>query len=112
VAVHAYVGETSSSARAEAREPLRAYLASAARLWNPRAASGAALTASEESALLDAAIERYMAGCLVGSEEECASRLRALTELGADEIACLTDFGVASDQAYAGLRRLASLWGL
>jgi natural product biosynthesis luciferase-like monooxygenase protein len=112
VAVHAYVGETSDSARAEAREPLRAYLASSERLWNPRAASAAALTASEESALLDAAIERYMAGCLVGTEDECASRLRALTELGADEIACLTDFGVATDQAYAGLRRLASLWGL
>jgi len=36
--------------------------------------------------------------------------MRRLSRLGADELACLTDFGVGAERAYAGLERLAAIW--
>lgn len=110
VAVHTYVADSDAQAREAARAPLRAYLQSSVGLWQQRSAALATMSESEKTRALDYATERYMTGSLVGSRAQCVERVRLLSRLGADELACLTDFGVGADRAYAGLQNLASLW--
>jgi natural product biosynthesis luciferase-like monooxygenase protein len=112
VAVHTYVGETEAEARDGAREPLQQYLRSSAGLWAQRSAALATLSEDEKTRALAYATERYMTSSLVGSRRQCAERVRDLTELGADELACLTDFGIGAERAYTGLQLLASVWGV
>lgn len=110
LAVHTYVGQSASEAAQTARAPLRAYLASSVGLWQQRSAALATMGADEKARALEYATGRYMSGSLVGSSEECGHRVRALSELGADELACLTDFGVGAERSHQGLMRLAALW--
>jgi natural product biosynthesis luciferase-like monooxygenase protein len=110
VAVHTYVAESDAQARDTARAPLRAYLQSSVGLWQQRSAALATMSESEKARALEYATERYMTGSLVGSQEACAERVRTLSRLGADELACLTDFGVGAERAYTGLQQLAELW--
>jgi amino acid adenylation domain-containing protein/natural product biosynthesis luciferase-like monooxygenase protein len=46
---------------------------------------------------------------LVGDVDECRRRLAKLADAGADEIACLVDFGVDHDEALRGIPRIADL---
>jgi natural product biosynthesis luciferase-like monooxygenase protein len=112
VAVHTYVGETEAEARDIARAPLQEYLRSSAGLWAQRSAALATLSEEEKTRALAYATERYMTSSLVGSRRQCAERVRELTQLGADELACLTDFGIGAERAYTGLQLLASVWGV
>ncbi len=45
----------------------------------------------------------------IGTVERCAEQAERLAEQGADEIACLIDFGIGFDDVMASLRRLAQL---
>lgn len=45
----------------------------------------------------------------IGTLDRCAQQAATLQQNGADEIACLIDFGVGKDQVMASLRRLAQL---
>ena len=45
----------------------------------------------------------------VGTLEHCAQQAENLYASGADEIACLIDFGIGYEDVMAGLRRLATL---
>ncbi|HET6334364.1 MAG TPA: MupA/Atu3671 family FMN-dependent luciferase-like monooxygenase [Polyangiales bacterium] len=110
LAVHAFIAESADAARATVRKPLTAYLESSVSLWKQRATALAALTAAERAAALEYATERYMSTSLIGSSEECAPRLQKFGDAGADEVACLIDFGVDSNQLHDGLARLAALW--
>lgn len=112
VAVHTYVGETEAGARDVARAPLQAYLRSSAGLWAQRSAALATMSEAEKTRALAYATERYMTGSLVGSRHECAERIAGLSRLGADELACLTDFGIGAERAFEGLQLLASVWGV
>lgn len=50
-------------------------------------------------------------GSLIGSVERCRARLNDLRNAGADEVACLIDFGVDPQRALEGVERLADLVG-
>lgn len=112
VAVHTYVGETEAVARDVARAPLQEYLRSSAGLWAQRSAALATLSETEKTRALAYATERYMTSSLVGSRRQCAERVGELSRLGADELACLTDFGIGAERAFTGLQLLASVWGV
>jgi alkanesulfonate monooxygenase SsuD/methylene tetrahydromethanopterin reductase-like flavin-dependent oxidoreductase (luciferase family) len=45
----------------------------------------------------------------VGTLERCAEQAASLHENGVDEIACLIDFGIGSEEVLASLRRLSAL---
>jgi alkanesulfonate monooxygenase SsuD/methylene tetrahydromethanopterin reductase-like flavin-dependent oxidoreductase (luciferase family) len=106
------VGETEAVARDVARTPLQEYLRSSAGLWAQRSAALATLSETEKTRALAYATERYMTSSLVGSRRQCAERVAELSRLGADELACLTDFGIGAERAFTGLQLLASVWGV
>ena len=48
---------------------------------------------------------------LIGTPQTCAQTVRALADIGVDEIACLVDFGVPEAFALDSMRRVATLAG-
>ncbi len=125
--LHSYLAETREKAHAEAKAPMKAYLASAAALLRDYAwtfpafkkPAGAAqpadidlstLTAEEHEAILDHAFQRYFdESGLFGTVQDARARVAEVRAIGVDEIACLIDFGIAPDLALAGLRPLAEV---
>jgi alkanesulfonate monooxygenase SsuD/methylene tetrahydromethanopterin reductase-like flavin-dependent oxidoreductase (luciferase family) len=110
LALHAYVGESTTEARETVSAPLAAYLESSVHLWSSQSTALAALSEQERRAALSYAVERYSANSLIGSAEDCRERLQRLAHIGVDEVACQIDFGVAAERALAGLDRLIGIW--
>jgi natural product biosynthesis luciferase-like monooxygenase protein len=125
--LHTLVGEDRDAVRELARGPMKEYLRSAAALikqyaWEFPAFKKPAgvdkpweidlrtLSAEEMDAILDFAFQRYFDDSgLFGTAEDAVARVEHLKEIGVDEIACLIDFGIASDVALSGLRQLAEV---
>lgn len=114
--LHTFVGKNESFVRERVREPLKGYLRSATSLIkrfasafptfrSTSAAAGEAvdldfadLSEEDLDALLEQAVARYYeTSGLFGTPERCLAMVDRLREVGVDEIACLVDFGVASD---------------
>jgi len=127
--LHTAVVAGESELQARVRAPLERYLASSLDLlkqhaWSfptfplapgqrPRArATGApdelaALGADERAALLAHARTRYeQTSGLLGTPEHCLAQAEQLSAIGVDELACLIDFGLGTDEVLAGLPRL------
>jgi len=126
--LHTFVGTDEAAVKATVRGPLRAYLASAVDLvskyaWSFPAlkrrpgddAKGGvldleALSAEEREGVLDYGFERYYeTSGLFGTPESSLSRVDQLAAIGVDEIACLIDFGVPTDQTLEHLEHLDRL---
>ncbi|WP_349367873.1 MupA/Atu3671 family FMN-dependent luciferase-like monooxygenase [Salinarimonas sp.] len=125
--LHTLVGEDRDHVREAARGPMKDYLRSAAALirnyaWafpafkkpagvtSPFEIDLAALDDEEMDAILDFAFRRYFdESGLFGTVEDCLGRVERLKGIGVDEIACLVDYGVPTEQALAGLRPLADV---
>ncbi|HEY1533157.1 MAG TPA: MupA/Atu3671 family FMN-dependent luciferase-like monooxygenase, partial [Polyangiaceae bacterium] len=124
--LHTFVGESVDAVRELVREPFTAYLKTSTDLvkkarWQFPAfarAGGvgggemaeAELTPEEENALMAHAFERYFkTNGLFGTPESCLELMTGLASVGVDEIACLIDFGVASDTVLAHLTHLHRL---
>ncbi|MFC7387134.1 MupA/Atu3671 family FMN-dependent luciferase-like monooxygenase [Sphaerisporangium rhizosphaerae] len=88
VMAHTTIGDDGAEIRGLAERPLRACLADcASRQDEP---DEAALRTS-----LDLAVQRHLHGrSLIGDRSEVMSRMREMHDAGADEIACLVDFGM------------------
>ncbi|MDY0812025.1 MupA/Atu3671 family FMN-dependent luciferase-like monooxygenase [Kitasatospora purpeofusca] len=89
VMAHAAIGTSGQQIRSEAEQPLRRYLASYASQQEAR---------SDQRTVdkgLDFAVQRYLRGrSLIGDREEALAVLHSAFAAGADEVACLVDFGV------------------
>ncbi|MBO9883270.1 non-ribosomal peptide synthetase [Xanthomonas sp. D-109] len=113
VMVHAYVHENADTAMTEARPHLERYFTSQLRLRKEvGAAVGLEVLADEELSeeLIGLAVERFLATkALVGSPESCVPIVHELYDAGADEIACLIDFGLPGERILAGLDSLDRL---
>ncbi|MEO0495150.1 MAG: MupA/Atu3671 family FMN-dependent luciferase-like monooxygenase, partial [Actinomycetota bacterium] len=122
VMVHTYLADDGDEARETAREPLKSYLGTAAGLLKNIASEFPTFRGSGEDAdeafrnltddemgqLLDLAANRYLGTAgLFGTVEDGVEMATALTNVGADEIACLIDFGVAAPQALGALDLIA-----
>ncbi|WP_433257650.1 MupA/Atu3671 family FMN-dependent luciferase-like monooxygenase [Streptosporangium sp. CA-135522] len=105
--VHAYVGTDATTTKKTVREPFRDYLRSSFGLVQALAPSlgiDGEPTEEDVEALLDHAFEHYYdGGALMGTLEECTAMAERLRSGGVDELACLIDFGIPSDDVLAGL---------
>lgn len=124
VMVHTYLAEDGDESRQTAREPLKGYLGTAAGLLKNIASEFPTFRGSGEDAdeafrnltdeemgqLLDLAADRYLGTAgLFGTVDDGVEMATALTNVGADEIACLIDFGVAAPQALGALDLIAQV---
>ena len=132
VMLHTFVTDDTERARALARRPFSDYLASSFDLVKmapkmfpafrqpSRSAADAAVvdqsvyTPEDMRALLDHAFDRYFetAG-LFGTPERALGMLERLADIGANEVACLIDFGIEPDlvlESLVHLKRLQTLW--
>lgn len=116
--LHTYVDDDPARVSAAVDGPLRAYLRSALALEYRAAAGGPGVSGGRRSPptqpddaileeMLDIAVERYAASAMIGTTEQCSRIVGAVAQAGADEIACLVDFGVGDDDVLRGLDRLA-----
>ncbi len=125
--LHTLVGDDRDTVRDQARGPMKAYLKSAAALikqyaWafpafkKPQGVTAPSevdlqtLSEDELDAIIEFAFLRYFDDSgLFGTVDEALARVAQVQAIGVDEIACLIDFGIASDIALAGLEPLAEV---
>ncbi|MBD3009881.1 MULTISPECIES: LLM class flavin-dependent oxidoreductase [unclassified Streptomyces] len=119
--VHTFVGTDREAVRETVREPFSRYLASSFDLLIKAAeavgAQGAAMSRELKSMgpedrqfLVAQAFDRYFeTSGMFGTVEDCMAMLKRLKDAGVDEVACLVDFGVATDQVVGGFEHLARL---
>jgi len=114
--LHTYVGNSDAEVERLVREPFCNYLKSSVDLMKQVAKGlgeefqSATLTPEDLGALIDHAFDRYFrTSGLFGTPDTCLAMVRKLKDMGVDEIACLVDFGIASDAVLASLENLRSL---
>lgn len=123
--LHTFVGDDEEAVKAAVHEPLKAYLRSSVGLIrkfadtfpafrNRGGDSGTidfdALAPEDMEALLEFAFERYYRDSgLFGAPERCARMVDSLKGIGVNEIACLVDFGVPSEQVLEHLPDIAEV---
>ena len=125
--LHTYVTRSRELARETARGPMKSYLQAAAGLvkqyaWSfpafkrPEGASSpmdidlTSLSQDEVEGVLDYAFNRYFEESgLFGTVDDCLARVEQLKAIGVGEVACLIDYGIASDQVLEGLYPLAEV---
>ncbi|CAM2064937.1 LLM class flavin-dependent oxidoreductase [Sulfidibacter corallicola] len=113
VMVHTFVGENEAETREMVRDPMKSYLSQFVAQLGSMAASpqGSAETEDLDS-VLEFAFARYFDHfSLLGTADKCARVLAKLSKAGADEAACLIDFGLAPETVLTGLERLAAIRG-
>ena len=108
--LHTYVGQDEAATKATVRGPFKAYLESSADLWQIGTDRLKDLSDRKKADILEYAFERYYqkAG-LMGGVQSCAGMVRAVADAGADEIACLIDFGLPPEKIIDGLETLNQL---
>lgn len=125
--LHTFLAETREIAREIAREPMKDYLRSAAGLikqyaWafpafkRPEGVDNAfqldlgSLDEEELEGILDFAFLRYFEDSgLFGTVQDCTAKVDALKRIGVNEVACLIDYGIGTDQVLEGLKPLAEV---
>jgi natural product biosynthesis luciferase-like monooxygenase protein len=125
--LHTLVGADREVVRELAREPMKAYLRSAAALikqyaWafpafkkpvgvtNPMEIDLQSLPEDEMDAILEFAFLRYFEDSgLFGTVDDGVARIEDLKRIGVDEIACLIDYGVDTDIVLESLVPLAEV---
>jgi len=128
--LHTFISDDEATVRSVVRGPLRKYLATSYSLLREHAWSfptfrrpdGAVVTNPDDlvdddmanlagddlDAVLDFAAERYYATSgLFGTPDQVLGLIERLHQIGVDEIACLVDFGVATDTVLDNLPHLA-----
>ncbi|WP_310723543.1 MupA/Atu3671 family FMN-dependent luciferase-like monooxygenase [Streptomyces sp. N2A] len=112
VMVHTHLGPDRERALAAAKGPLMAYMRSSLSLFGLGSTAPAgdgtgedALDELLELAYLDFSRDR----CLLGSAADALPLVEALAALGVDEIGCLIDFGIGTDEVLHSLTALAEL---
>ncbi|OKJ02929.1 hypothetical protein AMK19_27770 [Kitasatospora sp. CB01950] len=116
VMVHTFVGTDLEEVRELVREPMSRYLETSFDLIaSLGATTGSAedfksLPPEELRALVDRAFERFFAtASLLGTPQVCADMIDRMKAAGADEVACLIDFGVEDKAALDALTHLVTV---
>lgn len=125
--LHTFVARDREHARAVARAPMKSYLKAAAALvkqyaWafpafkrpegakNPMEIDLSTLSEDEVEGILDYAFNRYFEDSgLFGTVEDCLARVEQLKAIGVTEVACLIDYGIATEQVLEALYPLAEV---
>jgi natural product biosynthesis luciferase-like monooxygenase protein len=116
--LHTYLDQDAVTAREVAREPMKSYLGTAVGLLRDVASAFPtfagrgkdtddlfkSLNAEELDQLLEVAAARYLGTSgLFGTPDDAVAVVEAVAEAGVDEVACLIDFGVPTDQVLESL---------
>lgn len=116
--LHTFLHRDADAAREVAREPMKGYLRTSVGLLRNVATAFpifadagkdaddllASLSADELDQLLEMAAQRYLgASGLFGTPEDAAAMVEELAEVGVDEVACLVDFGISTDEVLSSL---------
>ncbi len=110
VMLHTFLGEDLDAVRERVRGPFTSYLASSVDLWRVGFEDLDKLGEDERRQVLDFAFERYFGtSALLGTPESCREMVETLVTSGVDEIACLIDFGIETDEVLRGLESLDRL---
>ncbi|QKW23308.1 LLM class flavin-dependent oxidoreductase [Kitasatospora sp. NA04385] len=116
VMVHTFVGTDLEEVRELVREPMSRYLETSFDLIASLGATTGsaedfkALPPGELRALVDRAFERFFAtASLLGTPQVCADMIDRMKAAGADEVACLVDFGVEDKAALDALAHLVTV---
>jgi natural product biosynthesis luciferase-like monooxygenase protein len=127
--LHSFVGPDMAAVRTTVKQPLIAYLKTSLHLVKQYAWSFPAfkrregmdakdqgsvdlqsLSTDEMDALLEHSFERYFEDSgLFGTPESCLAMIDRIKAVGVDDVACLIDFGIASDTVLAHLPHLNAL---
>jgi len=108
--LHTYLGQDVAEVRRLVRPAFLEYLASSVDLWQHGSQVLADLSDRERETVLAHAFERYFrTASLMGTPESCTGLVEEAAEAGVDEIACLIDFGLETNQVLAGLESLDAL---
>jgi len=127
--LHSFVGPDMGAVRATVKRPLIEYLKTSLHLVKQYAWSFPAfkrregmdakdqgsvdlqsLAPDEMDALLEYSFERYFEDSgLFGTPESCLAMIDRIKAVGVDDVACLIDFGIASDTVLAHLPHLNAL---
>lgn len=126
--LHTFVGESDAAVRDLVREPMKEYLRSSMKLvidfaWSfpafkrpggndakPEDINIKNLSPEEVDTILEFAFERYYENSgLFGTPQQCLDMIHRCRAADIDEIACLLDFGVATDKVLQSLPALKQL---
>ena len=116
--MHTYLDRDADTAREVAREPMKGYLGTAVGLLRDVASAFPtfagrgkgtddlfkSLSPEEMDQLLEVAAHRYLGTSgLFGTPDDAAAIVEAVSAAGVDEVACLVDFGIDTDDVLASL---------
>jgi natural product biosynthesis luciferase-like monooxygenase protein len=114
--LHTFVGTDTARVKETVRGPFSQYLRGSVDLVRTlseeartasRLIQGEAPRGEDLDAVVDAAFERYFTTAgLFGTPDDCLDTVERLKGVGVDEIGCLIDFGVDTDEVLASLRHL------
>ncbi|MFN8178106.1 MAG: MupA/Atu3671 family FMN-dependent luciferase-like monooxygenase [bacterium] len=108
--VHTYVGEDDGAVRELVRAPMTSYLATYLKQFQKMALEATPAVERDSRAVAALAFEHFFdANTLLGTPNKCARVADTLAACGADELACLIDFGLDADAVLGALPRLAAL---
>ncbi|MBC7957612.1 MAG: LLM class flavin-dependent oxidoreductase [Cytophagales bacterium] len=119
--LHTFVGVDDAEVRRKVKAPMLRYLASSANLvgnyastvsffQNPGAMKDVTLSAADMNDALEFSFERYYASSsLLGTMDACLEMTDKLKAIEVDEVACLIDFGMSTDEVLAALPALDEL---
>jgi natural product biosynthesis luciferase-like monooxygenase protein len=107
VMMHTFLGADPEEVKKTVRGPFIEYLKSSVDLWRHGSKDLSDLNEDGRREILDFAFERYyQTNGLFGTPESCLGLVDRLRRAGADEIACLIDFGVELRTVLNGLHAL------
>ena len=108
--LHTFVGPDEDSVKEVCREPFKKYLESSVDLWKTQETRLDDLSPRKRADLLEFAFERYYRKTgLMGTPASCSAMVEAVARAGADEIACLIDFGIDEGKILESLTYLDHL---
>jgi natural product biosynthesis luciferase-like monooxygenase protein len=108
--LHTYLGRDLAEVRRLVRPAFVEYLATSVDLWQHSSQVLADLSDRERESVLAHAFERYFrTASLMGTPESCVRLVEQIAEAGVDELACLIDFGLPTNEVLAGLESLDAL---
>ncbi|MDQ7807554.1 LLM class flavin-dependent oxidoreductase [Amycolatopsis sp. A133] len=109
VMVHTFLGEDNEAVREQVRPSLTAYMRSSLGLILSSDGPGD-LEPDEIEFLVERTFEHYFDNVgLLGSVDKAEKVVGRLADLGADEVACLIDFGLPAEEVLSGLAHLERL---
>jgi natural product biosynthesis luciferase-like monooxygenase protein len=107
---HTYVGTDDGEVRELARAPMTSYLETYLKQFQNMAIETGRSVDRDSHDVAALAYEHFFReNTLLGTQAKCARVVDAVAACGADEIACLIDFGLDPDDVLAALPRLAEL---